>query len=431
MIENNAGAASNKRDNRGLRVLCVFSNPGSWGEYNIIAGGEIRTVEILKRWHEWGVQVESMETVPSPSQALGGGYNVHTISLPFKGYRALTLLVNTLILFYKYLRAIVSIIHKFDVVVTSTSNLLDVAPAWFMNKFWGKPFAVVVQVSCYSDSLRATYRLMRDEGEGVFHSIWMALTARIALRLARKSSVLFCLSRPIAEILLKLGFKPETVHVTGMGLDHAAINSAPQHTNDYDVVFLGRTEKHKGVQDLIDAWRIVSGKKPGVRLLVVGAGTFLDEAKRQVSTSDLSSNVLFVGFVGSPEKFSYLKSSRIFVYPSKINEGWGLAIAEALACGLPVICTDNPVFKRIFGQCSGVAFTPVNDPEALAAAILDFLKDDVLLKTRGEAAKAYAQQYNWDAIAKMELAIIKDSVSRKDNIVRPDGRFTKARQEKE
>lgn len=401
------GEVSSEQKHPSPRVLCIFSNPGSWGHDNIIAGGEIRTVEILQRWHRWGVKVESLETIPSPSLTLQSGYPVHTVSIPLRGYRAFTLLVNTIIMFYKYVRTAYPLRHRFDFIVTSSSNLLDVAPAWFMSKLWGKPFAVVVQVSCYASSFRATYRLMRDAGEGIFHSVWMTLTAGIALRLARRASALFCLSQPIADILLNMGFKNGKIHVTGMGLDHVAIDSVPACPRDIDVVYLGRVEKHKGVGDLLDAWKMVSAARSGSSLVVVGAGTYLDEAKRQATAAGLDKHVEFPGFAASPEKYAYLKRSKVFVYPSMISEGWGLAIAEALACGLPVVCTDNPVFKGVFGECAAVSFTPVNNPEALAAAILDLLRSDARLKTAGETACAYAQQYDWDTIAGIELDTIR------------------------
>jgi glycosyltransferase involved in cell wall biosynthesis len=99
-----------------------------------------------------------------------------------------------------------------------------------------------------------------------------------------------------------------------------------------------------------------------------------------------------------------MKASKVFVFPSLL-EGWGLAVAEALACGLPVVCYDIPAIREIFGGCKSVFLIPAGNEDRLALAILQVLKMD--LPELAKISKNYVKDFDWDRVAFRDLEIIK------------------------
>lgn len=390
-----------------LRVLCVISNPASWTG-GVLGGGEIRAVEILKKWYSWGIYVETLETSPSPSLMMGAAYKIDKVSWLLKGTSLIGILVDTWVICLTYLWKLRFMRQRFDVVIASTSNFTDLIPAWFASKLLKVPFVVVFQIERCSDSFLILYKMGREEGGGAASSLLRAISSLMVMKLVRTASIVLCLSKPIMEQLRKLGFPAERLRLTSMGLNHDKIDHTTANNQRYDGIFLGRVEWNKGVSDLLEAWKIVSQKRPDANLLIAGVGDFLDEAREYVKKVGMNSNVKFAGFVSGKEKYALLKSGRIFLYPSRIKEGWGLAIAEALACELPVVCSENSVFLSVFGNCKGVFFVPVGDVERLAGVILSLLEDKAFLRSCREISKAYSQQYDWEIVAKRDLAVVEN-----------------------
>lgn len=104
-------------------------------------------------------------------------------------------------------------------------------------------------------------------------------------------------------------------------------------------LFVGRLEKEKNVDLLIEAFKIVHEKKSNIALVIVGDGSQLDELKRKVSENNLR-NVYFFGYIIFPELINFYKSSDVLVLPSNY-EPWGLVVNEAMINGLPVIVSSK------------------------------------------------------------------------------------------
>ena len=389
-----------------ITLLSITSCPVNLGSNSVIGGGERRMVELLKRWHSYGINIKTLETELSPSKLLNGNYDVHTVSVPLKGSSTVAIFTNFLVVTLRHLLLSFLLRDKVDAVVIFNSTLSNATPAWVFSKFFRKPLIIGFQISSYGTSWKAVYRMKRDEGEESIHAFWLSFSAIVMLRLARSAGAILCLSQPIADLMKDLGFPSERLHVNGMGLNLDEIRAVPEQKKCYDAIFLGRVEKYKGIKELIVAWQTVTRHWPQARMVIVGGGDYLDGAKKAVAEANLESNIDFTGFIASKERFNYLKRSRIFVYPSKIKEGWGLSVAEALACGLPVLCSESPVFRSVFGDCPSTFFTPVGDSSSLAQAILGLLKDNEQLQRYGDIAQEYALKYDWEAIARRELEIV-------------------------
>ncbi len=108
------------------------------------------------------------------------------------------------------------------------------------------------------------------------------------------------------------------------------------------VLFLSRIHVKKGIEILLEAWNILIGNYPGWNLKIVGNGEegYIESLKNKVKELDLQSSVEIVPPVFGDAKVELYQSSALFVLPS-YSENFGMVIAEAMACGVPVITSDN------------------------------------------------------------------------------------------
>ena len=135
---------------------------------------------------------------------------------------------------------------------------------------------------------------------------------------------------------------------------------------------VGTLRWEKGHRYLFEAWRQLTqaGKvSSGHHLLIVGDGPLKQELESHAE--DLT-NVHFLGSVSGPR--SVLKSLDLFVLPS-VNEGFGIAIIEAMAAGVPVISTNSGGIPDVVEPGTGV-LVPAKDSTALAGAIENLLDAD-------------------------------------------------------
>lgn len=159
----------------------------------------------------------------------------------------------------------------------------------------------------------------------------------------------------------------------------------------------GRLTTQKDYPTLFEAFARVRRTRPA-RLVVLGQGPDEAELKALVERLGVAEDVHFAGFVSNP--YAWMKRCDLFVLSSRW-EGFANVVAEALACGAPVVSTDCPSGPaEILADGGFGRLAPVGDPEALAAQILaalDETHDRAALEARGRSfsldalAPRYAQ----------------------------------------
>lgn len=170
-------------------------------------------------------------------------------------------------------------------------------------------------------------------------------------------------------------------------------------------VYVGRLHPAKGLDDVVDAWARVHACLPNATLALVGTGddAYVASLKSRIASLNLSSTVHFTGFVPEEEKARTIASARAFVTASR-EEGWGIAVAEALALGVPCVTYDLPVFREIFSE--GRIGVPVGDIEGLANGIVALLRDDSLHAAFSARGRDLAGALSWDSVADREKEAI-------------------------
>jgi glycosyltransferase involved in cell wall biosynthesis len=130
-------------------------------------------------------------------------------------------------------------------------------------------------------------------------------------------------------------------------------------------LFVGRLSEEKGLRTLFAAWKLLKQRVP---LYIIGDGPLREELETLAHRSGLS-NVAVLGGVPSTEILGWMHGARFLVCPSLWFEGFPLTVAEAFACGLPVICSRLGSLEEIVDtERTGVHVTP-GDPADLALAV--------------------------------------------------------------
>jgi rhamnosyl/mannosyltransferase len=153
------------------------------------------------------------------------------------------------------------------------------------------------------------------------------------------------------------------------------------------VLFVGKLRYYKGLQYLLQAMLEIPA-----RLLVVGSGPMGAEWRRLAQTLELGDRVVFLGEVSDEELPAYYHASDLFVLPaSERSEAFGTVQLEAMASGLPVVCTElgtGTSFVNVHGQTGLVV--PARDVQSLGAAMRMLLQDQALRREMGRRAQQRA-----------------------------------------
>jgi glycosyltransferase involved in cell wall biosynthesis len=191
------------------------------------------------------------------------------------------------------------------------------------------------------------HRLRPDVTASRLNSIYYWLSQNFSLRLFRGlgSKRLFYVHPDMKQRLLAMGYCEEEIVFISNGMNLKAAEQVPPQNKEYDVVWLGRVHRQKGIDDLLAALVILAREIKDFRAVLVGR---LDELAPRLAELKLSRCVTLTGLVSEAEKFRLFKASRVFLMPSR-QESWGIVIAEALACDVPVVAYDLPAYRPIFG----------------------------------------------------------------------------------
>ena len=119
-----------------------------------------------------------------------------------------------------------------------------------------------------------------------------------------------------------------------------SLSKIKDHSKDVDIVTVGRLHPQKNQKFLLEVENEIEGK---YKIDIIGEGPLRDNLDSYIREHRLSTKIRLLGF--QKNVFKYLKQAKIFVITSKY-EGFGLAIVEAMACGLPVISIDCPYGPR-------------------------------------------------------------------------------------
>lgn len=299
----------------------------------------------------------------------------------------------------------------------------------------------IVQVPFFLFSLyRATRRAIRIFDPDLVHSHWLIPQGLIACLAARGRCPVLCTSH--GGDLLGLQPKPfraikswilrnccavavvsnsmvsharalaaqARIEVIPMGTELDSLFTPPTWPNarrENELLFAGRLVHGKGVGRLLEALALLRSWKLDARLRIAGDGPLKAQLAAHASRLGLSSCTEFLGSVSHNELAEMYRQSTLAVFPFESQQGFGLVITEAMACGCPVIASDLPATRQSVEDGVSGILTPPGDSTRLAEAIRDCLSNGELRsRLSGTALVSVRQRFGWRAIASRYMQVI-------------------------
>ncbi len=228
------------------------------------------------------------------------------------------------------------------------------------------------------------------------------------------------------ELMRPLGLKPPSIIIpNGIFLNEVEGgegNRAGLPDRPY-VLFLSRLHYKKGLDILADAFRQIAPLFPEIDLVVAGpdGGAEADFCD-SIRAAGLESRVHLTGGLYGPAKIAALKNAACFCLPSR-QEGFSVAITEALACGVPVVITDACHFPEVAQAGAGVV-CPLS-AEAVADGLRQILGSIHRAAQMGAAgSRLVRENYTWPRIAVQTIAAYQTAQNAKAGAVPIRDRLT-------
>jgi glycosyltransferase involved in cell wall biosynthesis len=186
----------------------------------------------------------------------------------------------------------------------------------------------------------------------------------------------------------------------------AARDAAGLEDGELAILTVGGIEPRKGSLTLLRAFAAARRALPERRplLLVAGGATLFDhrdEIDRFHALREhlgLDGSVRVLGPVSDAQLEDLYRAADVFALPS-VKEGFGLAVLEALAAGLPAVVSDLDVFRTYLADGESALLAPVGDHDALAAALVRAAAAPGLAARLRDGGRAVVARHGWDAAA--------------------------------
>ncbi len=233
--------------------------------------------------------------------------------------------------------------------------------------------------------------------------------AGLMRQVAARADAIVTVSKSSAEDIARLLRLPEwerdKIRVVYNGIH-------PRYTPDPDtprmkppeILYVGRLDPYKNVPQLVAAFgQAVKKLPPDTRLRIIGPpDERYPEAMALARQLELFPRMDWEGHVSDQTLLEAYRRASVLVLPS-LYEGFGLPVAEAMACGTPVICSKASSLPEVAGDAA--VTVPPGDLRALSDALVEVLTTPALAKKLAEAGPPRAANFTYENMARETLAV--------------------------
>lgn len=232
----------------------------------------------------------------------------------------------------------------------------------------------------------------------------------IGIRILLNASVLVALTEVEKEQFRRLVGSDATVKMIPNGIDLTEYSHLPPKgmfkreyhlkADDKIILFLGRINKIKGVDFLIESFSQLRKEIPNVKLVITGPDDgYLEQAQEIITKKNINESTIFTGPLYGEKKLEAYIDADIFVLPSRY-ETFPNTVLEASACKTPVIMTNTCGISKLFDSQDCVV--PFGDIHLLKEKIKKLLQtEDLKIQYGNENYIRIINEYNWDNVVKL------------------------------
>ena len=201
----------------------------------------------------------------------------------------------------------------------------------------------------------------------------------------------------------------ERTEIMAGGIDTERFAPAAESARDVDLIKIftaRRLVPRTGVAQLVQAMPAVLAAQPRARLAIAGAGMQGEHIAAEIARLGLSGSVTMLGRVSDAELVHRYQSADLVITPTQELEGFGLATAEALACGTPCLVTPAGANPELVTSLSESLVAADTTPAAIAEATIRLLGEPGLLDTlRPQCRPTVHPTMSWPSIAQRHLEL--------------------------
>ena len=229
-----------------------------------------------------------------------------------------------------------------------------------------------------------------------------ASVAQLQIRAINRMA-LFVVSSSLLHLLERRGIRGSMNACVENGIDHEMIEQMAPSEFHSDAVYVGRIDDLK-VTGLLRAWPRPPREGKSFNLALVGPVQEKMRAVVEAVTNSPDDVINVLGPLTAAETIRVLKSSRVLLQPS-VFESFSLVVAEALACGVPVVAYDSIGIREFF-VTPAVSLVPSGNIGALVNRAKELLEKESERLRLGQIGVDYAKRFNWDKVVEREAEMI-------------------------
>ncbi len=210
------------------------------------------------------------------------------------------------------------------------------------------------------------------------------------------------------DLVREFGLPPGKIRVIYPWIKETFFESSPTAgspvTGEY-LLYLGLRIAHKNVEGVIKAFLLMLNDFPKLKLVIAGSRySTPDMVDRWKGNHRLVGRLIAIPDPSDDEIARLFMGAKAFVFPS-FAEGFGLPPLEAMASGVPVVCSDIPVFREVYGDA--VRYVDPNRAESIAEGVREVLSDDGLSARFALDGRARAELYRRERSLNAYLDLIR------------------------
>lgn len=222
---------------------------------------------------------------------------------------------------------------------------------------------------------------------------------KIITNIFGKADKLWVLSSEFKKRLIEWGLPPEKIIIESTMVDDSLLEGCDiykklhsvEKEKKFQILFLSRVIKEKGIYEALDAYFMLREKGVPVNLTVAGDGLELPAAKEYVMSKGIK-DVEFSGFVTGKEKIEEFKNADIYIFPTYHGEGMPITILEAMAFGLPVVTRPVAGIEDFFENGKHGFITESKSPKIFASLLETLIVNEALRHEIALFNYKYAQE---------------------------------------
>ena len=209
----------------------------------------------------------------------------------------------------------------------------------------------------------------------------------------------------VREIATAFGIDKKKILVAYPGVgpgnltEHLARNGG--NKTDSLILAVGTLNRHKNYSRLVEAFALLQDS--GARLTIVGRddGGIGAELSRLAVSLGVAERLTITGRIPAERLSNLYQTATVVVFPS-LYEGFGIPVLEAMAAGIPVVCSDIPVLREVAGETAAAYFN-AEDPAGIASAVTDVTNNPEKRKMMSQEGVKRATRFSWEASARVLL----------------------------